>query len=724
MASRQKGGGVGTFARGAELWMQQAKLFAGAVASVCIVSLFVGLLVGIGYFFLATSSDTRYLGAKYFEARLLTIIPLPNNKVTLRTEAGEEHVMPEEAISSTSEDGDDAIAAAQNGALFGLLSAIGAFVLIVLFWIEYGKRKLTDQQLRGATLVDAETLTRDMEARNDCSPYRLAGVPIRRKAENLHTLIAGAQGVGKSQQFFSLMTQVRSRPKRAIVYDPSGEFTAAFYREGKDILLNPLDKRSPNWNPWREIGNEIHFDNMAEGLIPIPPKVSDPFFAIAGRNVFKDSLRALGRQGRKSNADLYRAIAKSNLEALHAILAGEAAATYVDPVTERTGMSLKMTVQNQLDCFRFLHDEGEPFSIRKWIQNEDDDSWLFITVTEEQKVALLPLISLWVDIAIRAVLSLKPIHCERLWFFLDELPTLQKLEILKLALTNTRKYGACFVLGIQDFSQLYEIYGEHLARTIISGCQTKLLLRVTDGEAAKALAIAIGQAELDEKEETLSIGIDDQRDGMSVFARRNLRDLVLSSEILHLPDMAGYLVTPGDYPIARVSYDYVEYPQIVTPFIGREVFSLDGGGKTNAAPAASHGAPNGAKPGSGSGPASDSAAGVKLKPGQMLDLATGEICTAATASGGASGAPENTSAPTGAPALAGAATTEAPRPPAAPSAPAGVAAGAVAEDGEDGDSGPDKPARARRPPRPRPKGGVDPLAVTGEDKAGLGDVLG
>lgn len=148
---------------------------------------------------------------------------------------------------------------------------------------------------------------------------------------------------------------------------------------------------------WREIQGEIHYDGLAEGLIPIPPNVPDPFFAIAGRMVFKGAVRALGDDNKRTNAALYKAIAHSNLDELHAILANESAATYVDPITERTGMSLKMTVQNQLDCFRYLHDEGEPFSIREWIQNEDedDDSWLFITVNEEQKTALLPLISLW-----------------------------------------------------------------------------------------------------------------------------------------------------------------------------------------------------------------------------------------------------------------------------------------------------------------------------------------
>ncbi|WP_369068189.1 type IV secretion system DNA-binding domain-containing protein, partial [Burkholderia gladioli] len=69
------------------------------------------------------------------------------------------------------------------------------------------------------------------------------------------------------------------------------------------------------------------------------------------------------------------------------------------------------------------------------------------------------------DIAIRSLLTLEATHSERLWYFYDELPTLQKLEIMKLAVTNIRKFGGCFVIGFQDFSQLFQIYGEHLART-------------------------------------------------------------------------------------------------------------------------------------------------------------------------------------------------------------------------------------------------------------------
>lgn len=569
---REQKSTMGNFSRGAELWMHQARLIAVAIWTAVFISFLLGVGVGAAYFYRASTAVERYALERNVIGQLRTVfmmtkVPMEiylNNQKQMRPVA--------EVIELTEPDADEALRKMKNGAVFGALCAIGLGGLLTLLWWNYGKGKMEDKRLRGAQLVEGAELKKMMETREDCSPYVLADVPMRKGSETLHTMIGGAQGTGKSQQFFRLMAQVRKRGKRAIVYDPTGEFTKAFYREGVDILMNPLDSRSPNWNIWCEIEKDYHFDNMANGLIPDPAE-ADPFWAQAGRMVLKDVYRVLGRENRRTNADLYNSIARSNLEALHALLMGTAGATYVDPTTERTGMSLKMTVQNQLESFRFLHDQGELFSIRQWVQ-DDSDSWMFITAREAMREALKPVLSLWIDTAIKAVLDLEPIHRERLWFFIDELPTLQKLDILKLALTNTRKYGLCCVIGIQDFSQLNEIYGQHLAKTIISGCQTKLLLRVTDGDAARVLAKLMGEAELDEKEETLSYGLNSQRDGVSVFARRNLRDIVLTSQILTLPDMTGYLTVPGDYPVARVAYSYQPTPSIADGFKERDGFGI------------------------------------------------------------------------------------------------------------------------------------------------------
>lgn len=572
MANRADKTIIESFSRGAELWVHQARLFAVAIWTVLLLSIFAGLLAAGFAIYKMTTPVERYALERYVLAQTRDTLYMTAAKMELQINGEPQQFAVHEVIELTLALANEAWRKIKNGLLIGLVCGLGFLVALAFLWWRYGKAKMTDIRLRGAALVEANDLRKMMEARDDCSPYSIANVPIRKNAESLHTMIGGAQGTGKSQQFFALMKQVRARGKRAIIYDPTGEFTQAFYREGKDILMNPLDARSPNWTIWNEIEKDYHFDNMANGLIPDPVE-ADPFWAKAGRMVLKDVYRVLGRDGKRTNRDLYNAVAISNLEEMHKLLQGTAGASYVDPATERTGMSLKMTVQNQLEAFRFLHDEGAPFSIRKWVRDESD-SWMFITARESMREALKPVLSLWIDCAIKAVLDLEPIHSERLWFFVDELPTLQKLDILKLALTNTRKYGLCMVLGVQDFSQLYEIYGHDLAKTIISGCQTKLLLRVTDGAAAKLLAELMGQVEVDEKEETLSYGLNAQRDGVSVFARRAMRDIVITSEILTLPDMHGYLATPGDYPIARVQYEYVPTDKVAEGFRERDGFAV------------------------------------------------------------------------------------------------------------------------------------------------------
>ena len=572
MGDESARGDRASFTRGAEIWMHQLRLLLVAMRNAIIFGTLLGFISGGVYFHQVSAVEDRYFLKQHAIARLRSELGLTTGLMRLRMDGAERVLTVALVAALAAPRASEGRRHAWNALVVGSTSSAATMFLVAFYWWRYGKAKMADRFIRGASLVTGKQLKAKMEARSDVSPYSFAGVPIRAKAETLHTAIVGAQGTGKSQQFFAIMKQVRARGMRMFVYDPTGEFTAAFYREGKDILMNPLDARSPNWNVWNEVSTDYHYDNLANGLIPEPAGY-DPFWALAGRMVFKDAVKVLGAQGRRTNRALYESIAKSNLDQLYELLKGTAGATYVDPVSERTGMSLKMTVQNQLESFRFLHDEGEKFSIRDWVHQESD-SWMFITARESMREALKPVLTMWIDIAIKAVLDLDPIHRERLWFSIDELPTLQKLDILKLALTNTRKYGLCMILGIQNLSQLYEIYGENLARTIISGCQTKLLLRVTDASEAKLLAELIGPAEFMQKEESVSYGLAAERDGVSISARRVMRDIVLSSEILTLPDMTGYLLTPGDYPAARVSFDYVPTPSIASGFQERGGFGV------------------------------------------------------------------------------------------------------------------------------------------------------
>lgn len=140
-------------------------------------------------------------------------------------------------------------------------------------------------------------------------------------------------------------------------------------------------------------------------------------------------------------------------------------------------------------------------------------------VCEELWEVLVLVLFLWVDMVIKVVLLFDFVYCEWFWLFVDELLMFQKFDILKLVLINIWKYGLCCVLGVQDFLQVYEIYGYDLVKIIIFGCQMKLLLCVMDGVVVKFMLELMGQVEVDEKDEMFSYGISLLCDGVSVFVK-------------------------------------------------------------------------------------------------------------------------------------------------------------------------------------------------------------
>lgn len=233
MADQRSPDGFATFSRGTALWWQQAKLLTSAVVAVVIAGILVGALAGGTYLYFVTSAETRYLAAKHVEAEILTVVPMANPNVSFHFGSNDTELPPAAALSFTDDAAEEFFVYARNAALYAVLTAIAVTFLSVLFWMEYGRGKLAEKQVRGARLVKPKALVKELESRDDASPYRIAGVPMRKKAEVLGTLFAGAQGSGKSQQFFALMEQVRANKKRAIVYDPSGEFTATFFGKAR-----------------------------------------------------------------------------------------------------------------------------------------------------------------------------------------------------------------------------------------------------------------------------------------------------------------------------------------------------------------------------------------------------------------------------------------------------------------------------------------------------------
>lgn len=444
----------------------------------------------------------------------------------------------------------------------------GAFALLMLFWAWFyftrtGRGLGSNQFLRGARFGTVRQVRRALW-RHAKGSFDIGGVNVPDIFETEHILICGAPGTGKTNLIVKMLEGIRQRKRRAIVYDTAGTFVEKFYRPGIDVLLNPLDARSDRWSPWVDVPRDYHYDQIAESTIP--DKAGDPFWAKAARGTLVAVLRKLARQERPLISVLLDILLRSKLKDLATFVDGTEAAAFISPEGERTSAGVQAELASVMRSFSYLDDTADGLSIRDWVAHEKDDSWLFITVKSDQLPSLRPLITVWLDIAISAIMSMTPDRNRRLYCVVDELPTLQKLPSLSDFLARARKYGGCGVLGFQSYPQLEATYGIQDAAAITGYCSTWVALRANDTPTAKHVSENLGQVEQVEANEGMSYGVNDMRDGVNLSRMQVTRPLVMHTEVTNLPNLAGYLRFGRSLPVVRFEDRFNKVASIATAF--------------------------------------------------------------------------------------------------------------------------------------------------------------
>nr|NDU43488.1 type IV secretion system DNA-binding domain-containing protein [Acidithiobacillus ferrianus] len=424
----------------------------------------------------------------------------------------------------------------------GFLLAIGT--LIAVHRILLHKKKVVNnvddedmdgEFIRGARIFDYRDPKRLAKTKTGNKyPITIGGVEIPRDEESSHFLFAGGPGMGKSVAISQMLETIRLRGERAIVYDPTGEYLQWFYRPG-DKILNPLDARSEPWTPWSDADNRADFEALAGGLIADDER--QPFFPQSARALLVAILETT-----KSVSEMTRMIMASENEELIELVKKCGLLGLVG--SSQTFSNSRASMTAPTTCLRYLRDTkpGEmPFSIRKWVMNEEQNkgSWLFLTSRADQRTTLRPLLSLWLDIAINGVMMMSPNRERRLWLMVDELPTLQKMLKIAVAMAECRKYGLCVVTGIQTVAQLKDVYGIHGAEVMLGLPQTQTIFRLPDPDTAAWASKAIGSRNL--TREVLSESSNSSGGGESSSFQNTTEDAILPSQIQSLPKLEAIL---------------------------------------------------------------------------------------------------------------------------------------------------------------------------------------
>jgi type IV conjugative transfer system coupling protein TraD len=446
-------------------------------------------------------------------------------------------------------------------------------------WIlgRQGKQQSEDEITGGRTLTDKPAVVANMLKRDGmASDITVDGLPLIKNSEVKNFCIMGSVGTGKSRLYRKLMDYARKRGDMVIVFDKSCDFVKDYYDPQHDKILNPLDARCVAWDLWSECLTLPDFENVADILIPMGSN-EDPFWQGSARTIFVEAAYRMRNDDDRSYAKLLNTLLSIDLPRLRAYLEGTPAANLVDGKIEKTAISIRSVLTNYAKALRYMQGVeklGAPFTIRDWMRGVKDNGkngWLFLTSDAASHKALKPLISMWLSIASHSLLSMGENPDRRVWIFADEIPTLHKLPDLVSIVPEARKFGGCFALGFQTYSQLEDIYGVKAAATLFGVLRTRFFFSVPDRVGAEFAAGEVGEKEYRKASEQFSYGADPVRDGVSVGKDLERMQLVSYSDIQMLPDLCCYVTLPGPYPAIRLQMVYKKVRQVAHPYEPRKI---------------------------------------------------------------------------------------------------------------------------------------------------------
>ena len=383
---------------------------------------------------------------------------------------------------------------------------------------------------------------------------------MARNDETEGVIMLGDPGTGKSQTIHHFLLQIAARqPSESVVlYDPACEFVRHHFNPSRgDVILNPLDKRSPFWSPSHEIQNLTDKKVISESFLPGKSDFSQAstsgFFlkaarAILGRMLeFKPTPEDLVAWLR--NADSIDMLV-ADTEHVHLIprnAHGQRAG--VLGVLSELGETLRLLPKRE-NC-------SANISLTEWATRRN--GWIFITSTVDSREALRPLQAVFINLLMKRLMSVSPEwgQANPCWVIVDEVHALHRLPALYEAETEGRKYGLKLIQGTQGKAQ-YEEYYQALAKTMLAAPRLKLFFRCGEPESARWISDTIGDVEIEKPKIGTTASVEDKgRDSLNYATITEQKAVISKDQIMSLKDLHGYwkygdVVVPFRLPLAQI----------------------------------------------------------------------------------------------------------------------------------------------------------------------------
>ncbi len=372
-----------------------------------------------------------------------------------------------------------------------------------------------------------------------------------------HIGFGGASKTGKTNGMNELLIQDRALKSKCLIVDPRGQFFAKHGRKG-DKILSLFDLRQEKWDFWCE---KIAFKFLADALVEVKESSNNnKFFDKSGREVLAAALRHT-----RSLEELWEVV-NYDMKSLHDFLvdknelskqllsegAGAQSAGIIATSILNMGF-IKSMNHHVYEREKATGVEEKCFSLTEWVNNDDDDSWIFIIDDIRNLPEAQPLHRLWFDIVTSSAYDrdLSKTNLKQINLYCDEITTVGNLPTLPSVLDKGRNFKLRLIIGFQSYAQLELTYGKDAAVNIFQGLQTVFCFASNNEAEARLFAERMGKSVIIEADQ--SFGLNDKNSNANISYRTREIYNVTPSQIQALKDNFCFA------KIARVNPTKIEF---------------------------------------------------------------------------------------------------------------------------------------------------------------------
>lgn len=389
---------------------------------------------------------------------------------------------------------------------------VNALFSLSFAYLLYDPKVLHKEVLSGRILRDVTDKEAQKELEKDFGNTEISlssGLFFKDARLKQHCLLFGGTGSGKTAGYFKpFVEQITKNLEgtKLIIHDMKGDFTS--YLDEEFTLFAPWDKRSAAWNIARDCRTKEDAQAVAKAFID-NSNAGDKMWANGAREILVGFLVKLQTEkpDKWDFADLHEIMTRSTEEWKEIVLKYNPviAGTLQDPESKQA-QSFEINLISYLPFLEQLayawsdaKEDRELLSIKDFLHDDNTEDHILIlqnnkefeTLVQAVYPAILELMTNYLNSP-----AFDESNKRRIYFLLDELAQLGKIESIGTILEVGRSKGLRAVLGLQTLDQLYNLYGQENANSWIGMVNTKLICSTNGQQTMQTLSDTIGKAEL------------------------------------------------------------------------------------------------------------------------------------------------------------------------------------------------------------------------------------